>query len=135
MSPKRPHLIAVDGEGARERAPEAAAPRRGGRLAPWLAVLLIAAGVAGWWAFLRTRDELRDTRAELARSQTRVFSLESRMMQVRRGASALAATLAASEEQARALEALAMPERSGGRIGRDAAAELEAQPEAAKPRP
>jgi hypothetical protein len=135
VSPKRPHLIAVDGEGAHERASESAAPRRGGRLSPWLAALLIVAAVAGWWLYLRTSDELRDTRAELARAQARVFSLESRMMQVRRGASALATTLAAAEEQARALEALATGERAGGRMGRDAAAELEVKQPSPQPPP
>lgn len=105
----RPRLIAVDPNPPAAAVPER--PKRArGRL--WIAAALVALAVAGWWLFLLESAALRRTQAELARSQSRVFSLESRMLQLRRGASALAATLDAAEQQARALESLALPDEA-----------------------
>ncbi len=109
MAPNRPHLHAVDSEPA--EGPVPGRPRRPWRALPWLALALVALAVSGWWLFALESAELRRSQAELARSRSRVFSLESRMRQVGRSASALAATLSAAEEQARAIEALARPEQ------------------------
>ncbi len=116
MTPRRPRLIAVDGETGRSPAPGPSDRRSGPWAMPWIAAAVVALAVAGWWLFLRADAELRSVRAELAREEARVFSLESRMLQLRRGASALAATLGAAEEQARALEALAVPEEETARL-------------------
>ena len=108
MTPNRPQLRAVDPE-----APAAEAPARSMRnfgATAWLVAALAVLAIAGWWLFVLEAGELRRAEAALARSDSRVFSLEARMQQVRRSASALAASLAAGELQARALEALAAPE-------------------------
>jgi hypothetical protein len=107
MAPNRPHLHAVASEPSGESAPGRPPLRR--RAAPWLVAALVGIAALGWWLYALESAALRRTQGELARAEARVFSLEGRMLQLRRSASALAATLAAAEEQARALEALAAP--------------------------
>ena len=124
--PNRPHLIALDPDAP--PAPERPArPRRS--LLPWLAAIVVGLGVAGWWLFLQTNAELQRTHSELARSQARVFSLENRMLQLRRGAAALASTLGAAEEQARALESLAVPDEAAARLAHPAPEAVPARPD------